>query len=104
MEQAMENKIDRKDESGVEGFVGGIGLNRITNFPQPARHPRTFLSGIQNLGWLEAGFPIRTVSGMTGVRASVMTGVRASGMTHLISLGRSRPNIFPNNCMLESNL
>jgi hypothetical protein len=24
------------------------------------------LSGIQNFGWLEAGFPIRAVSGMTG--------------------------------------
>jgi hypothetical protein len=49
----------------MERFVGGVGLNSPADSWQFARHPRMFVSGIQNFGLLKAGFPIRTVSGMT---------------------------------------
>ncbi|SDT85126.1 hypothetical protein SAMN05216406_10392 [Nitrosomonas ureae] len=107
----MENKFDREDESGMEGFMGRIRetlINwlheRITSLRGTyvfaylvdmsqllrsgrlvlhlvrrinqcflsmskiavVRHPRVFLSRIQNFSQLETGFPIRIVSGMTG--------------------------------------
>ena len=57
----MENKFDREDESGMERFMGRISMSKIA----VVRHPRVFLSGIQNFSQLETGFPIRIVSGMT---------------------------------------